>query len=66
MVTNMDSSLNFYTNGLGFELKMKWEPRGTIEWCWLQLDEASLMLQEYRNNAPAEKLGGRCKCGLYV
>jgi len=36
MVTNMDKSLNFYISGLGFELKMKWEPRGKIEWCWLQ------------------------------
>lgn len=58
MVTDMDRSLNFYTNGLGFELKMKWEPSGRIEWCLLRFDEASLMLQEYRNNfAPAEKLG---------
>ena len=57
MVTNMDRSLNFYINGLGFELKMKWEPRDKIEWCWLQIDNASLMLQEYRNNTPAEKLG---------
>lgn len=57
MVTNMDRSLDFYINGLGFELKMKWEPRGKIEWCWLQIDNASLMLQEYRNNMPAEKLG---------
>ena len=28
MVTNMEKSLNFYINGLGFELKMKWEPGG--------------------------------------
>jgi len=57
MVTNMDSSLNFYINGLGFELKNKWEPGGRIEWCWLQFDNASLMLQEYRNNTGTEKLG---------
>ena len=57
MVTNMDNSLSFYVNGLGFELKNNWKPRGTIEWCWLQLDSASLMLQEYRNDPPAEKLG---------
>ncbi len=57
MVTNMERSLNFYVDGLGFELKIKWEPRGKIEWCWLQLDDAALMLQEYRENAPAEKLG---------
>lgn len=57
MVTNMDRSLNFYISSLGFELKNKWEPRGRIEWCWLQFDNASLMLQEYRNNTPTEKLG---------
>lgn len=56
MVTNMDRSLNFYVAGLGFELKLKWEPEGKIEWCWLQIDNASLMLQEYRN-PPGEKLG---------
>ena len=57
MVTNMDRSLNFYINGLNFELKIKWEPRGKIEWASLQLDNASLMLQEYRDNIPTEKLG---------
>lgn len=57
MVVNMDDSLHFYMDGLGFELKNKWEPRGHIEWCWLQLDKASLMLQEYRNDPPAGKSG---------
>lgn len=57
MITDMATSLNFYINGLGCELKNKWEPRGTIEWCWLQIDNAALMLQEYRDNKPSEKLG---------
>ena len=57
MVTNMDRSLNFYISSLGFELKNKWEPRGRIEWCWLQFDNASLMLQEYKKNTPTAKLG---------
>lgn len=56
MIVNMTNSLNFYIKGLGFELKNKWEPGGNIEWCWLQLDNASIMLQEYRR-PPAEKLG---------
>ncbi len=43
----MTRSLDFY-NRLGFELKNKWEPGGTIEWCWLELDKVALMLQEYR------------------
>jgi lactoylglutathione lyase len=57
MITNMTNSLNFYIKVLGFELKTKWETRGTIEWCWLQLEKAALMLQEYRNNIPTERLG---------
>jgi uncharacterized glyoxalase superfamily protein PhnB len=57
MVVNMDSALNFYTNGLGFELKNKWEPSGKIEWCWLQLGNASIMLQEYSTSTPPDKRG---------
>ena len=26
----------------------QWTPEGRIEWCWLQLGNAALMLQEYR------------------
>jgi hypothetical protein len=57
MVANMDESLKFYVSGLGFEIKNQWEPRGKIEWCWLQLDDAAIMLQEYRENVPIEKRG---------
>ena len=57
MITDMKKSLDFYCKGLDFELKIKWEPRGTIEWCYLQLGGAALMLQEYREQAPAEKRG---------
>ena len=57
MIVNMQASLEFYSGGLGFELKQKWEPRGTIEWCWLQKDDAAIMLQEYRKNVPLEKRG---------
>jgi hypothetical protein len=57
MVTNMEQSLNFYVLGLDFEVTDKWEPNGIIEWCLLQLGNASIMLQEYRQ-APSEKLGG--------
>lgn len=57
MVVNLKNSLDFYIKGLGFELKNKWEPADRIEWCWLQLDNVSIMLQEYRTNAPVEKRG---------
>lgn len=57
MVSNMDRSLNFYISGLGFQLIDKWEPNGKIEWCLLQLENVSIMLQAYRQGPPNEKLG---------
>jgi lactoylglutathione lyase len=70
MVVDMERSLHFYINGLGFRLMNKWEPNDKVEWCWLQLDNASIMLQEYRNDPPSHKLGEgvrrRGKCLLYL
>lgn len=58
MVTNMERSLRFYVDGLGFEVTQKWIPGETIEWCWLKRDAASLMLQEYREGRqPSDPLG---------
>jgi hypothetical protein len=31
--------------------------RSKIEWCWLELGNTSIMLQEYRNNIPVDKRG---------
>lgn len=57
-VTNIVRSIEFYVNGLGFELKIDWKPNGRIEWCWLERECVSLMLQEYRDGfLPKEKLG---------
>lgn len=57
-VTNIDRSIEFYVDGLGFELKIDWKPQGRIAWCWLEREGVSLMLQEYRDGfLPKEKLG---------
>ena len=42
-------SLDFYIDKLGFKLTNQWVPHGKIEWCWLQRDEVSIMLQEPRD-----------------
>lgn len=54
-VRNMEASLNFYIDGLGFKMKYRWipdraddNPDGRIRWCWLELGEVALMLQEFR------------------
>lgn len=64
-VTNMEASLRFYVDGLGFTMKHRWipdrkedNPDGRIRWCWLQLGDASIMLQEFLpEHRPKETLG---------
>jgi lactoylglutathione lyase len=64
-VTNMESSLRFYVDGLGFKMKNHWipdraedHPDGRIRWCWLELGEAAIMLQEFLpERRPKEVLG---------
>jgi catechol 2,3-dioxygenase-like lactoylglutathione lyase family enzyme len=54
MVSSMEDSLRFYVDGLGFEMKKKWTPDGDgkVRWCWLELGEAALMLQEFKKDDP--------------
>lgn len=46
-VTDIEASLRFYVDGLGFTMKQQWAPTGRVRWCWLELGDAALMLQEY-------------------
>ncbi len=45
-VADIDRSVRFYTDGLGAKLTNKWIDQGRLKWCWLQIGEAALMLQE--------------------
>ena len=61
-VRDLDASLRFYVDGLGFELKNKWIDDGRLRWCWLELGGAAVMLQEFwregqHANLPQGKTG---------
>lgn len=65
-VTNMESSLRFYVDGLGFAIKRQWIPEGDehypadgkIRWCWIELGAAAIMLQQFMpQGGPKEPLG---------
>lgn len=57
-VTNMEASLRFYIDGVGFKMTNKWIVEGKIRWCWLQYGGAALMLQEFlKERIPGGKLG---------
>ena len=51
-VSNIEDSLHFYVDGLGFEMTKKWIDEGQLRWCWLQLGGAALMLQEFEREGP--------------
>jgi lactoylglutathione lyase len=58
LVSNIEESIRFYVDGLGFEMTNQWIDEGKLRWCWLQLGGAALMLQEFRKDmAPEGKLG---------
>ncbi|OJV21913.1 MAG: hypothetical protein BGO21_24550 [Dyadobacter sp. 50-39] len=49
-VSDLNNSLLFYTNGLGFRITNQWAPEGNIEWCFLESGGAALMLQQIRKD----------------
>jgi len=61
-VADIDLSVRFYVDGLGFEMTKKWTPEGRLQWCWLQRGDAAMMLQEFAKDGrhagrPASALG---------
>lgn len=50
-VSNMEASLRFYVDGIGFVMTKHWIDDGKLRWCWLQLGGAAIMLQERRAEA---------------
>ncbi|WP_299465983.1 VOC family protein [uncultured Gimesia sp.] len=44
-VEDVVHSAAFYCDQLGFEVKLKWEPEGTLAWCRLERGNTAIMLQ---------------------
>ncbi len=53
-VSDMEESLRYYVDGLGFRMTDKWMHEGNLRWCQLELGEAALMLQEFWREGPHE------------
>jgi lactoylglutathione lyase len=61
-VHNMEESVRFYTDGLGFKMTNQWLDEGKLRWCKLELGGATVMLQEFWKegdhiNLPDGKVG---------
>jgi catechol 2,3-dioxygenase-like lactoylglutathione lyase family enzyme len=51
-VNEMEKSLQFYVDGLGFAMTKQWVDDGKLRWCWLERDGAAIMLQEFWKEGP--------------
>lgn len=61
-VLNIETSVRYYVDGLGFQMTKQWISDGKLRWCWLERGGAALMLQEFwtegqHANVPTEKVG---------
>jgi lactoylglutathione lyase len=61
-VHDIQASLRFYVDGLGFRKTREWVDEGTLRWCWLELGTAAVMLQEWwkegsHRNVPTTPVG---------
>src|SRR5262245_9252560 len=65
-VTNIDASLRFYVDGLGFQMKNKWMFDGTVRWCLLERDAVALMLQDMRMDDGVLKPDGKQGLGVSI
>lgn len=62
MVNDIEASLRFYVDGLGFRKTIEWMPEGKLQWCWLEHGGAAVMLQEFwksgdQTNVPTDRVG---------
>jgi len=58
MVADIEASLRFYIDGLGFTKTRDWTPRGAIEWCRIEREGVALMLQVYRDGGMPSDMRG--------
>jgi lactoylglutathione lyase len=59
MISNMERSLRFYVEGLGFTRTKQWIVDDKIRWCWLEIGNSAIMLQEFSPDSPftGQRLG---------
>ena len=66
-VRDMNASLRFYVEGLGFKMTNHWAHEARLRWCTLVLDDVAIMLQEFWSDGPDRNLpDGQVGIGLSI
>jgi len=62
-VKDIEESVRWYVEGVGFEMKQNWVEDGKLRWCWLQYGGGALMLQEWH---PSKHPDGNVGVGVSI
>lgn len=54
-VADVERSIAFYVDGLGFELQNKWVDDDILKWCRVQHGDSALMLQKTQGEPPSNR-----------
>lgn len=65
-VRDLAVSLGFYVDGLGFTVTKQWVDEGRLRWCWLELGDAAVMLQEFWTEGHHRNLPEDARTGVGV
>src|SRR5206468_11076952 len=66
-VHDIQRSVHFYVEGLGFTMTKQWLDEGKLRWCWLELGDAAVMLQEFWKDGPHRNVpDGRVGTGVSI
>ncbi|MFL5487834.1 MAG: VOC family protein [Gemmatimonadaceae bacterium] len=66
-VRDIQETLRFYVDGLGFSMTRSWIPEGRLRWCWLELGGAAIMVQEFWREGHERNLpDGRVGVGIGI
>ena len=49
-VHDLERSLRFYVDEVGFQMTRDWVEDGRRRWCWLELGGAGMMIEEFRRD----------------
>jgi lactoylglutathione lyase len=64
-VADIERSVRWYVDGLGFAMKHQWAPEGRLRWCWLARGGAAVMVQQFpREGHDAWVPGGKVGEGV--
>jgi len=67
LVRDMEASLHFYVDGLGFKMTKQWVYDDKVRWCLLRRDGVGVMLQDLRkDDGGSVSLEGQVGLGVSI